>query len=173
MKRDHWVAAAMAGFLIAAFSFSCAAQQPEVSGTVKPIAQAKDKAKFGGLEVLPSCLTFAVYRGDPKTGPSLLLIKMKSGCVVPWHWHTAREELMLVSGKGKVELADFPTQVIEPGGYVLLPAKHHHQFTCQTDCVFFNAISGKFDIHYLDKSGNEIPVEQALQAVSEQPGKSN
>ncbi|WP_346837014.1 cupin domain-containing protein [Microbulbifer sp. SAOS-129_SWC] len=170
MKRDHRVAAAVAGFLVAALSFSCAAQQPEFS---KPIARALDTAKFGELGVLPSCLTFAVYRGDPNTGPSLLLIKMTSGCVVPWHWHTAREELMLVSGKGKIELADFPTHVLEAGSYVLLPAKHHHQFTCQTDCVLFNAISGKFDIHYLDKSGNEIPVEQALQAVSEQPGKSN
>ena len=172
MKRDHWVATAVAGCFIAVLSFFCAAQQPEESTADQPIARARDTAKFGGLEVLPACMTFAVYRGDPNTGPSLLLIKMTSGCVVPWHWHTAREELMLVSGKGKIEMADFPSHVLEPGGYVLLPAKHRHQFSCLTDCVLFGAISGKFDIHYVDKSGNEIPVEQALQAVSEKPGQS-
>jgi quercetin dioxygenase-like cupin family protein len=97
------------------------------------------------------------------------LIKADSGCIVPWHWHSANEELMLVSGRGSVDMTDFPTHAMRAGDYVLLPAKHHHQFTCKSKCVMFDAIADTFDIHYVDKSGQEVPVDQALSAVSEKP----
>lgn len=139
-------------------------------GSEGPITQSESNAKFGELSVLPSCMTLSVYRGDPMTGPSLLLIKATDGCVVPWHWHTAREELMMVSGAGQIEMEGMPTHSMTAGDYVLLPGKNHHQFTCQSSCVMFDAIADTFDIHYLDGSGNEIPVAQALKAVSEKPG---
>jgi len=94
---------------------------------------------------------------------------MSRGCVVPWHWHSAREELMLVSGKGEVEFSDSTSRAVSSGGYVLLPATRHHQFSCRAACVFFDAIAGPFDIHYVGKSGGEVAVAQALQAVDEHP----
>lgn len=128
----------------------------------KPIVNTLATSKFGGLPVLPSCATFAVQRGDPTKGASVLLIKTTSGCVIPWHWHTAPEELMFVSGTAKVEMPDSPAHSLTKGDFILLPSKHHHQFTCTASCLFFNSIEGTFDIHYIDKSGNEIPPEQAL-----------
>lgn len=172
MLRKYVMLAIAGGALVAALPAVGATPKPAMAAQVKPVVQGQETAKYGGLPVLPSCLSFAVERGNPFTGPSILLIKMQAGCVVPWHWHSVREELMLVSGRGKVEIANFPTHTVRPGGYVLLPARHHHQFGCETDCVFFDAISGKFDIHYIDKSGKEIPVIQALKAVSEIPGAS-
>lgn len=169
MLRRYLIATAVAGVFIMALPAAWAAQKSAMPTTVKPSVQSWGTAKFGGLAVLPSCLSFAVDRGNPTTGPSVLIIKMTAGCVVPWHWHSVREELMLVSGQGKVDIAKFPTRVVHQGDYVLLPARHHHQFACQTDCVFFDAISGKFDIHYINRSGKEIPVKQALKAVSEHP----
>ena len=136
----------------------------------QPIVKSESAGQFGGLPILPSCATFAVERGNPMTGPSVLLIRAKSGCIVPWHWHTASEELMLVTGTAKIEMTGMSAQTVNKGGYVMLPAKHHHQFTCQSDCLFFNSIAGTFDIHYLDKSGKEIPVAQALSAMKETPG---
>jgi len=56
--------------------------------------------KFMTLPVLPSCMTISAQRGDPMKGAAVLLLRVKSGCVVPWHWHTAAEQLMVVSGTG-------------------------------------------------------------------------
>jgi len=168
-SRSILTIAAMATLLVLLVPAARAAGDQAMNAQVNPIVQSWEEAQFGGLPVLPSCLSFAVDRGDPTTGPSMLIIKMEAGCVVPWHWHTAREELMMISGSGTIEFPDVPARKVHQGGYVLLPAEHHHQFTCNTDCVFFDAISGKFDIHYVDSSGQEIPVAQALGAVSEQP----
>lgn len=143
---------------------------PAARGLEGPVVRSEDSARFGELAVLPSCMTLSVYRGDPTAGPSLLLIKATDGCVVPWHWHTAREELMMVSGTGRIEMKGMSPHSMAAGAYALLPAKNHHQFTCQSNCVMFDAIADTFDIHYLDATGNEIPVAQALQAVSEKPG---
>jgi quercetin dioxygenase-like cupin family protein len=137
-----------------------------------PKVQTADTAKYGGLPILPACATFTVERGNPSTGPSLLLIKSDSGCIVPWHWHTASEELMVVSGKAKVDMKGEASQALTKGAYAFLPGKHQHQFTCQTQCLFYNNVNGAFDIHYVDKSGNEIPTAQALEAVKEKPGSS-
>jgi hypothetical protein len=35
-------------------------------------------------------------------------------------------------------------------------------FRCTASCTFFITTDGAFDIHYVDASGNEIPVDQAL-----------
>lgn len=170
--HKYLITAAVGSMLMTALPVAWAAQHHAMSRSVKPIVQPWAKAKFGGLEVLPSCSSFAVARGNPMTGPSMLIVKAKAGCVVPWHWHSVREELMIVSGQAKVDIADFGTRVVHQGDYVMLPARHHHQFECRTDCVFFDATSGKFDIHYIDRAGKEIPAKQALQAVSEKPGAS-
>lgn len=125
---------------------------------VNPLAT----AKFISVPVLPACTTFAVERGDPMKGPGQIVIKAKSGCVVPWHWHTASEELMFVSGSAKVEMKDGKPAMAKAGDYIFLPGKHVHQFTCVASCTFFNAVAGAFDIHYVDKDGKEVPPESVL-----------
>jgi quercetin dioxygenase-like cupin family protein len=135
-------------------------------------AFAQDKAgvtsaagsKLGPLPVFPACLTLSAQRGDPFKGPAVILIKMTSGCKVVWHWHTANEALMMVSGKGKIEMKDEGAAdgAVAPGDYVYLPGKHVHQFSCIAGCTFFDVTEGQFDIHYVDKEGKEITPEQAL-----------
>jgi mannose-6-phosphate isomerase-like protein (cupin superfamily) len=122
------------------------------------------KSKFQALPGLPACLTLSAQRGDPFKTAAVILIKMTAGCKVPWHWHTAGEGLMIVSGKGKIEMkeGDTPAAAVGPGDYVYLPGKHVHQFTCPVACTFFDVTEGAFDIHYVDKDGKEIPPEQAL-----------
>jgi len=121
--------------------------------------------KFGGAPYLPACLTMAPEHGDPSKGAFTLLLKFTSGCSVPMHWHTSAEELMLVSGSGKVLMQDGKSSTIDRGGFVYIPAKHPHAFTCATTCTAFLSGDAAFDIHYVDKSGNEIPAEQALSAA--------
>ena len=140
-------------------------------------SMAQDKAgvttaagsKFGPLPGLPTCLTLSVQRGDPTKGGAVLLVKMTPGCKVPWHWHTAGEALMMVSGKGKIEMREDAAAAaagVAPGDYVYLPGKHPHQFSCATACTFFDATEGTFDIHYIDKDGKEIPPDQALKPAA-------
>jgi quercetin dioxygenase-like cupin family protein len=144
-------------------------------------ATAQDKAgvttaagsKFGPLPVFPACLTLSAQRGDPFKGPAVILIKMTAGCKVPWHWHTASEALLMVSGKGKIEMKDEASAggAVSPGDYVYLPGKHPHQFSCATACKFFDVTEGAFDLHYIDKDGREIPPELALPAAKKPAAK--
>jgi quercetin dioxygenase-like cupin family protein len=119
-------------------------------------------SKFGNIPGLPACVTGAVQKGDPAKTASVILAKFSASCKVPWHWHTAPEQLMMLSGRARVEMKDGSPATMAPGDYVNLPGKHVHQFTCQSACKLFIAIDGPFDIHYVDAKGNEIPQEQAL-----------
>ena len=83
-------------------------------------------SKFAPMAGLPSCMTLSVQRGDPSKGPSVILLKFKPGCTVPWHWHTAAEQLMVVSGTGKAQMKDGMPVTVHPGDYMFLPAKHVH-----------------------------------------------
>jgi quercetin dioxygenase-like cupin family protein len=129
-------------------------------------------SKFMNLPGLPACMTVAVQRGDPAKGPAALLLKFTAGCMVPWHWHTAGEQLVLVSGRGKAEMKDGKPLGMSPGDYVYLPSKSIHQFTAVTAVLMYDLPDAAFDIHYVDKGGNEIPPEQALKpAVKKAPAK--
>jgi quercetin dioxygenase-like cupin family protein len=129
-------------------------------------------SKFVNLPGLPACMTVAVQRGDPAKGPAALLLKFAPGCVVPWHWHTAGEQLMLVSGRGKAEMKDGKPLAMSPGDYAYLPSKSIHQFTAVTAVLMYDLPDAAFDIHYVDKAGNEIPPDQALRpAAKKAPAK--
>jgi quercetin dioxygenase-like cupin family protein len=119
--------------------------------------------KFAPLPGMPQCTTLAVESGDPTKGPSVILIKAAAGCMIPWHWHTPTEQVMMVSGSAKVEMKDSGTiAVLGPGGYAMMPSKHVHQFTCTSACSAFVGSDAAFDIHYVDANGGEISPEQAV-----------
>ena len=123
-------------------------------------------SKFVNLPGLPACMTVAVQRGDPSKGSAALALKFTPGCVVPWHWHTAGEQLIVVSGKGKAEMKDGKPAEMNPGDYAFLPGKMVHQFTALTGVLMFDLPDAAFDIHYVDKSGTEIPPDQALKPAA-------
>ena len=119
--------------------------------------------KFAPLPGLPACATLAVESGDPSKGPSVILLRGPAGCTIPWHWHTPTEQVMIVSGSGRVEMKDTgQNSVLGPGGYAMMPSKHVHQFTCTSACVAFVSSDAAFDIHYVDAKGGEISPEAAL-----------
>lgn len=138
------------------------------------VAAAKNN-KFANLPGLPVCMTAAVLRGDPTKGPATMMLKFTPGCVVPWHWHTAGEQLLLVSGRGKADMKDGKPIAMTPGDYASLPPKNVHQFTALTAAGMLFMPEGAFDIHYVDKGGNEIPPDQALKPAAKKaaPAKSS
>jgi len=123
-------------------------------------------SKFVNLPGLPTCMKVAVQRGDPSKGSAALMLKFAAGCVVPWHWHTAGEQLLLVSGTGTAEMKDGKPAGMHPGDYAYLPAKSIHQFKALTAVLMLDLPDAAFDIHYVDKSGNEISPDQALKPAA-------
>ena len=140
------------------------AQSPEPLPMAYKAAAA---ASFGNHPALPTCATISVQDGDPGKGPSIIMLKAKAACVIPWHWHTPNERLIIVSGSAKGEMKGEQSPLaLKPGDYVLLPAKGIHQFTALSDVELFDISDAPFDIHYVDADGKEIPPEAALKAVT-------
>ena len=149
------------GILFAFLSIACVGTLTAQDD--KPVVAPASTSKFAALKMLPSCATIAVQRGDPSKGPSSILLKATSGCKIPWHWHTASENIVFISGSGNMQMKeDAKPQAVKPGDYVFLPGKHTHEFTCVSNCMLFDMPEGAFDIHYVDKDGKEIPLEQAV-----------
>ena len=119
--------------------------------------------KLAPMAGLPQCVTMAVESGDPSKGPSVIVFKGTRGCLIPWHWHTPTEHVMIITGSAKLAMKDTgKTAVLGPGGYALMPSKHVHQFTCASACSAFVSSDAAFDIHYVDASGAEISADAAL-----------
>jgi mannose-6-phosphate isomerase-like protein (cupin superfamily) len=127
--------------------------------------------KFTPIPDMPGCASAAILRGDPRSGPAWVLLKLASGCRVPWHWHTANETLVVISGRGTVAMKDGPPLQFAPGAYASLPSHHMHQASCSRACLLFNGADAAFDIHYVDASGEEIPSDKALRPSARAKGK--
>jgi quercetin dioxygenase-like cupin family protein len=94
------------------------------------------------------CLLSAVETGDPATGPSTIILKAPAGCVVPWHFHTAQEQAVVILGMVKMEMSDSPAMSLGPGGFAVMRGKVPHQFACvrQVACLIVVSFDGKYDI---------------------------
>lgn len=125
--------------------------------TVNPYA-----VEFIEIPDMPKCATATILQGDPRTGPAWVLLKLGSGCLVPWHWHTANENLVVIHGEGRFEMRDGPPLDFVPGAYASLPSEHVHRAICVRECLLFNTADAAYDIHYVDPSGEEISLDEAL-----------
>jgi quercetin dioxygenase-like cupin family protein len=119
-------------------------------------------SKFAPMPGLPACASLSVQRGDPSKGAAVILLKAASGCVIPWHWHTVNESLVMVNGRAKIEMKDGAPVTFRPGDFIFLPGKHTHQFSCLAACMLYVMPDGAFDIHYVDASGKEISPDEAI-----------
>jgi Cupin domain len=159
------------------FAFPAGAQNAPPaaqSGTPEFSIHHAVQQKLGPLPNLPACLTGAAERGDPFSGPSILLLRLTPNCRVPWHWHTANEELMIEAGTMRVGMKGEAKPVLLRGGdYIFLAAHHVHRAGCvgAAPCRFFLSLDKAFDIHYVDPAGNEIPASTALASVRHAAGK--
>jgi quercetin dioxygenase-like cupin family protein len=146
--------------------FVCCVFAQEVAE--KPAVVHNASAKFGPVPGTPDCMTAAPQHGDPAKGPSVLLLKFEPACVIPWHWHSINETLTGVNGLLQVTGQGEKQQVIGVGDFAYMPAKHVHQAKCAgtKPCTVFLHSDGIFDLHYVDKDGNEIAADKALAEVN-------
>ena len=135
--------AALVVLLVAIDASSRGQAQTPTHGIVTPLASAN--LVFDGE---PACLKVARENGDPDTGPSTFLLEAPSGCVVPAHYHTAEEQLMVAQGDVLTGMDGMAEATLGPGGFAMMPSKVMHWFTCKSKstCLMFVTFDRKYDI---------------------------
>jgi len=129
--------------LVAASASSRRQGQTSPHGIVTPLASAN--LVFDGE---PACLKVARENGDPDTGPSTFLLEAPSGCVVPAHYHTAEEQLMVARGDLLTGMGGMAEATLGPGGFAMMPSKAMHWFACKSKdtCLMFVTFDRTYDI---------------------------
>ena len=145
-ERATYLLLACLGLLLAV---TLSAQAPESrgkSGIVRQLADVKFPAGEG-----PDCLQFFLENGDMKTGPSTAIMKAAPKCVVPPHYHTAEEQLIIVKGYVSTGMEGMKDTVLGPGGFAMMPSKAPHWFTCtaKEECLMFVTFDRAYDIVWL------------------------
>ena len=125
------------------------AQAPESSGKTGIVRQLAD-VKFPAGDG-PDCLQFFLENGDMKTGPSTAIMKAAPKCVVPPHYHTAEEQLIIVKGYVSTGMEGMKETVLGPGGFAMMPSKAPHWFTCtaKEECLMFVTFDRAYDIVWI------------------------
>jgi quercetin dioxygenase-like cupin family protein len=159
------------GIVVVLFVLSLTASVRGQTNTAKIKGENMSEMKFVPLPGMPTCSKGSVQSGDPTKGPSIILAKGAAGCRFPWHWHTANEHLMMVTGEGRLEMKDDKPLTLKAGGFAMMPSRHVHQFRCTAACTLYVYSDTAFDIHYVDAEGKEISPEVALKAVKETAAK--
>jgi quercetin dioxygenase-like cupin family protein len=122
--------------------------QAPSQGIVRPFAG----AKFAPGDDI-KCLSEVLENGDPATGPSTFLLKAPPKCVVPAHFHTAEEQLIVVSGEVSTGMDGMSDTSLGPGGFAMMPGNKPHWFSCvsKTDCLMFVTFDQKYDITWVKR----------------------
>ena len=158
---NKWLGAAAASLALSAAA-GAIAQRP--TGI---LLQRPANAKFISVPGVPACTTIAPLHGDMGKGPATLMVRMKAGCMVPYHWHTPSEELVVLQGAPLAQMRGERPIMLQVGSYSQLPSHHVHRFRCtsKSDCLIFLVADAAFDIHFVDDSGKEIDTPHALEAA--------
>jgi quercetin dioxygenase-like cupin family protein len=116
------------------------------AGIVRQLTEVRFPAGEG-----PDCLQFFLENGDMKTGPSTAIMKAKPNCVVPPHYHTAEEQLIIVKGDVSTGMEGMKDTVLSPGGFAMMPSKVPHWFTCtaKEECLMFVTFDRAYDIVWI------------------------
>jgi mannose-6-phosphate isomerase-like protein (cupin superfamily) len=126
--------------LLAAGAFAGA----PVSAQEQPVTHtAKDpQLKWGPCPpFLPKGCGISVLHGDPAKNNADIFLKVPANSVLPRHWHTSAERMVLISGELHVTYDGNKTAVLKPGTYAYGPAKLPHKGQCTKagPCVLFIA----------------------------------
>jgi hypothetical protein len=135
---------AVTALLIGAAGFPVSAAD-QMNGAAKPL----DTIRFEPDDDV-KCLSSALETGDPAKGPSTFILRAPPGCVVPWHFHTAQEQAIVIRGQVRMEMTGHASAQLGPGGFSVMQGKVPHQFACygKTGCLMIVAFDGIYDIFW-------------------------
>jgi quercetin dioxygenase-like cupin family protein len=96
---------------------------------------------------MPSGCALAVLHGDPAQANADVLLKIPANAVIPDHWHTSAERMILIAGELHVTYKGQAKAVLKPGSYAYGPAKRPHQAACvgTSPCTLFIAFESAVD----------------------------
>lgn len=131
--------------MLLAIATTMPAQAPK-HGVVKPLSEVKFE-RDGDVK----CLTSAAENGDPAVGASTFILKAPPNCIVPWHYHTAEEQLIVVRGNVLTEMEGVSPATLGPGGFAMMPSKEKHRFSCESKsgCTLFVTFDRVYDIFWV------------------------
>ncbi|MGA7489834.1 MAG: cupin domain-containing protein [Xanthobacteraceae bacterium] len=68
--------------------------------------------------------------------------------MVPWHRHTAEEQLTIITGAVVAEMTDHPATRLGPGGFAVMGSRMAHQFSCRgkSACLMIVSFDRAYDI---------------------------
>lgn len=89
----------------------------------------------------------AVLHGDPAKNNLDLFFKVPGDFLIPHHWHTSSERMILVSGNLTVTYDNQRSELIKTGMYAFGPSKLPHIAYCEKGdpCVLFIAFVEPLD----------------------------
>jgi hypothetical protein len=119
-----------------------------------------DKMQWGPAPpILPAGAQIAILEGNPaEKGPITMRLKFPANYNIPAHWHSMTERVTVLSGSfhagmgGRLDRK--ASQTLEPGGYVMLPAKMHHFAWTSAPTVVQIDLEGPFDLFYVNPADN-------------------
>ncbi len=96
----------------------------------------------------PEGCGIAVLHGDPAQPNADVFFRVPAKAVIPEHWHTSAERMVLVSGELQLAYAGQKPAVLKPGAYAYGPARARHSARCADagPCVLFIAFESAVDV---------------------------
>lgn len=103
---------------------------------------------------LPAGCGISVLHGDPAKSNFDVFFKLPAKSVLPLHWHTSAERMVLVAGELHVTYAGQKPSVLKPGTYAYGPAKKPHNGACVSavPCILFIAFESPLDAVPMDSA---------------------
>ncbi len=96
---------------------------------------------------LPTGCGIAVLNGDPAKNNLDVFFKIPGKSILPRHWHTSAERMILVAGELHVTYDGQKTAILKPGTYAYGPARKPHGGKCASKepCILFIAFELPLD----------------------------
>jgi uncharacterized RmlC-like cupin family protein len=104
---------------------------------------------------LPAGCGIAVLHGDPSKDNVDVFLRVPAKSILPPHWHSSAERMVLVSGELHVSYDGRKMAALRPGTYAYGPAKVPHKGFCASDvpCVLFIAFESPLDAVAVETTG--------------------
>lgn len=138
----------MAG-AVAIVAAACGSE-PTNSAQALAVAATDPSLDWGACPpIFPAGCAIAVLHGDPSKPNADVFLRVPSKYVIPAHWHTSPERMILVTGRLEVTYKGQAAATLDVGTYAYGPAKLPHNATCLSDdpCTLFIAFEGAVDAH--------------------------
>ncbi len=127
------------------FAAASLSSQEKHHGIVTPLSD----VKFAPDDDV-KCLDSTLENGDPTKGASTFILRAAPNCMVPLHYHTAEEQLIVVQGDVETRMDGVTPRVLQPGGFAMMPSKEKHWFSCKSKegCLMFITFDRVYDIFW-------------------------